>query len=92
MSSLLQQIRRLQQQAGAETKTETTKPQPAAVTVMKLREASYVYRDPDERSQRTWMLKENTELTVTPGQNGWVAVQDRAGRQGLGQKRQVNKP
>jgi hypothetical protein len=67
---------------GTETKTETTKPQPTAVTVMRLREASYVYRDPDERSQRTWMLKENTELTVTPGQTGWVAVQDSAGRKG----------
>ena len=67
---------------GAETKTETTKPQPTAVTVMRLREASYVYREPDERSQRTWMLKENTELTVTSSQTGWVAVQDSAGRRG----------
>ena len=62
-----------------ETKTETTK---IVAKVMKLREASYIYREPDERSQRTWMLKENTELTVTSGQDGWVAVQDRAGRGG----------
>jgi curli production assembly/transport component CsgG len=59
--------------SGAETKT---------TTVMKLREASYIYREPNESSQRTWMLKENTELTVTPGSNGWVAVQDSAGRRG----------
>jgi hypothetical protein len=65
---------------GAATKPETTKT--TAPKIMKLREASYIYRDPDERSQRTWMLKENTELTVTPGQNGWVAVQDSAGRRG----------
>jgi curli production assembly/transport component CsgG len=65
---------------GPETKTETTKT--VAPKVMKLREVSYVYRDPDERSQRTWMLKENTELTVTLGSNGWVAVQDSAGRRG----------
>jgi curli production assembly/transport component CsgG len=63
------------------TKTETAKPQPAAKT-MKLREASYVYKEPNERSQRTWMLKENTELTVTSSQTGWVAVQDSAGRRG----------
>jgi len=65
---------------GSETKP--LPPKPTAVTIMKLREASYIYRDPDERSQRTWMLKENTELTVTPGQDGWVAVQDSAGRKG----------
>ena len=65
---------------STETKPETTKT--TAPTVMKLREASYIYREPTESSQRTWMLKENTELTVTPGQAGWVAVQDSAGRKG----------
>ena len=64
---------------GVETKPETTK---TSAKVMKLREASYIYKEPDERSQRTWMLKENTELTVTPGQAGWVAVQDSTGRRG----------
>jgi curli production assembly/transport component CsgG len=66
--------------SGTETKTETAKAAPPQT--MKLREASYIYREPNESSQRTWMLKENTELTVTPGQNDWVAVQDRAGRRG----------
>jgi curli biogenesis system outer membrane secretion channel CsgG len=65
---------------GAETKPAATKT--TAPTVMRLREASYIYREPNENSQRTWMLKENTELTVTPGQAGWVAVQDSAGRKG----------
>jgi hypothetical protein len=64
---------------GTETKPETTK---TVAKVMKLREASYVYREPNESSQRTWMLKENTELAVTPGPDGWVAVQDSAGRRG----------
>jgi curli production assembly/transport component CsgG len=64
---------------GTETKPETTK---SIAKLMKLREASYVYKEPDERSQRTWMLKENTELTATPGPDGWVAVQDSAGRRG----------
>jgi curli biogenesis system outer membrane secretion channel CsgG len=67
---------------GTETKSETAKTETTAVTVMRLREASYIYREPNESSQRTWMLKENTELIVTPGQDGWVAVQDRAGRRG----------
>jgi curli production assembly/transport component CsgG len=68
--------------SGTETKTTTAKTETTTVTVMRLREASYIYREPNESSQRTWMLKENTELTVTPGQDGWVAVQDRAGRKG----------
>ena len=73
--------------SGTETKTQT-----AAVTVMRLREASYIYREPNENSQRTWMLKENTELTVTPGQDGWVAVQDRAGRRGWVKNDRLIKP
>ena len=68
--------------SGTETKTETAKTETTAVTVMRLREASYIYREPNESSQRIWLLKENTELTVTSGQAGWVAVQDRAGRRG----------
>jgi len=78
--------------SGTETKTETAKTETTAVTVMRLREASYVYREPNESSQRTWMLKENTELTVTPGQNGWVAVQDRAGRRGWIKSDRLIKP
>jgi curli production assembly/transport component CsgG len=75
---------------GAEIKPETTKT--AAPKIMKLREVSYIYRDPDERSQRTWMLKENTELAVTPGQDGWVAVQDSAGRRGWVKSDRLMKP
>jgi curli production assembly/transport component CsgG len=64
-----------------EVKTPVSKTEPSP-KIMKLREASYIYREPKETSQRTWMLKENTELTVAPGQDGWVAVQDSAGRKG----------
>ena len=73
-----------------ETKPETTKT--ATPKVMKLREASYVYREPNESSQRTWMLKENTELTVAPGPNGWVAVQDSAGRRGWVKSDRLTQP
>jgi hypothetical protein len=65
---------------------------PALPDRMKLREASYIYREPDERSQRTWMLKENTELAVTPGPNGWIAVQDSAGRRGWVKSDRLIKP
>lgn len=63
-----------------------------SVTTMKLREASYIYKAPDEKSQRTWMLKENTELTVTPGSDSWVAVQDSAGRRGWVKSDRLMKP
>jgi curli production assembly/transport component CsgG len=66
--------------SGTEATSEIAKT--TATKTMKLREATYIYREPNESSQRTWMLKENTELTVSPGQNGWVAVQDLAGRRG----------
>jgi uncharacterized protein YgiM (DUF1202 family) len=59
---------------------------------MKLREASYIYKEPNEKSQRTWMLKENTELTVTLGQNDWVAVQDSVGRRGWVKSDRLMKP
>jgi hypothetical protein len=64
---------------GTEKKTETAK---TVTKVTKLREASYIYREPNDSSQRTWMLKENTELTVISSQTGWVAVKDSAGRRG----------
>ncbi len=70
-------------QARPETKTETkTEAQPLSGT-MKLKEASYIYKAPDERSQRTWMLKENTELKLGPAPEGWAAVEDSAGRRGF---------
>jgi curli production assembly/transport component CsgG len=63
-----------------------------SVTTMKLREASYIYKAPDEKSQRTWMLKENTELTVTLGPESWAAVQDSAGRKGWVKSDRLMKP
>lgn len=67
----------------AEAKTETPAPSQPLPTTMKLKEASYIYKSPDERSQRTWMLKENTELRLGPAADGWVAVEDSAGRKGF---------
>jgi curli production assembly/transport component CsgG len=63
-----------------------------SVSTMKLREASYIYKEPNERSQRTWMLKENTELTVTPGPDSWMAVQDSVGRRGWVKSDRLMKP
>jgi len=49
-----------------------------------LKEDSYVYKEANENSQRTWLLKKGTELTiVTPGPEGWHRVTDSAKRSGF---------
>jgi uncharacterized protein YgiM (DUF1202 family) len=49
-----------------------------------LKEDSYVYKEANEKSQRTWLLKKGTELTIiTPGPEGWHKVIDSAKRSGF---------
>ena len=49
-----------------------------------LKEDSYVYKEANENSQRTWLLKKGTELTiVSPGPEGWHKVSDSAKRSGF---------
>jgi curli production assembly/transport component CsgG len=49
-----------------------------------LKEDSYVYKEANENSQRTWLLKKGTELTIiTPGPEGWHRVTDSAKRSGF---------
>jgi len=49
-----------------------------------LKEDSYVYKEANEKSQRTWLLKKGTELTIiTPGPEGWHRVTDSAKRSGF---------
>ena len=49
-----------------------------------LKEDSYVYKEANVNSQRTWLLKKGTELTiVAPGPEGWHKVSDSAKRTGF---------
>jgi len=49
----------------------------------KLSEAQYIYRDPDEKSQKTWQFKKGTVVNVIqPGSEGWVRVTDSDKRSG----------
>ena len=49
-----------------------------------LKEDSYVYKEANVNSQRTWLLKKGTELTiVAPGPEGWHKVTDAAKRSGF---------
>ena len=49
-----------------------------------LKEDSYVYKEANENSQRTWLLKKGTELNiVSPGPEGWHKVSDSEKRSGF---------
>jgi hypothetical protein len=49
-----------------------------------LKEDSYVYKEANEKSQRTWLLKKGTELTIiAPGPEGWHKVSDSEKRSGF---------
>jgi len=59
-----------------------------------LKEDSYVYKEANEKSQRTWLLKKGAELhIITPGPEGWHQVRDAEKRSGfVKQDALVNKP
>lgn len=49
-----------------------------------LTEDAYVYKEPNEKSQRTWLLKKGTVLSIqSPGPEGWHFVQDEQKRRGF---------
>jgi len=47
---------------------------------------SYVYKEPNETSQKTWLLKKGTELVVSLENGEWVAVEDTHKRKGFVKK------
>ena len=86
----------VQPQTKSETKTEAVpstaaevkKEQPKAPADLfgtrLLKEDAYVYKEADEKSQRTWLLKKGTELTIiSPGPEGWHLVRDAEKRKGF---------
>ena len=66
------------------TKLEGIKPTVDLFGARYLKEDSYVYKEANVNSQRTWLLKKGTELIiVTPGPEGWHKVTDSAKRSGF---------
>jgi curli production assembly/transport component CsgG len=66
------------------TKLEGIKPPVDLFGARYLKEDSYVYKEANENSQRTWLLKKGTELTIiTPGPDGWHKVIDSEKRSGF---------
>lgn len=68
---------------AVEAKKEEPKPayQPIAGKVY-LKETSFIYREKNEKSQRTWQFVAGTELTLITRENEWVQVKDSQGRGG----------
>ena len=61
----------------AETKAELFEPR-------YLTQDAFVYKEANEKSQRTWLLKKGTKLTIqSPGPEGWHFVQDEEKRKGF---------
>lgn len=66
------------------TKLEGIKPPVDLFGARYLKEDSYVYKEANENSQRTWLLKKGAALTiVTPGPEGWHKVTDSEKRTGF---------
>ena len=79
----------VQPQTKSETKTQTVPSAAAEVKVdlfgtRVLKEDAYVYKEADDKSQRTWQLKKGTELTIiSSGPEGWHLVRDAEKRKGF---------
>lgn len=67
-------------------KAATVPPAPPAdqiiIQVQYLNQDSYVYKEKDERSQRTWLLKKGQMLETQTAGDGWVAVKTIDGKKG----------
>jgi uncharacterized protein YgiM (DUF1202 family) len=67
-----------------DAKLEGIKPTVDLFGARYLKEDSYVYKEANENSQRTWLLKKGTELTIiAPGPEGWHKVSDSEKRTGF---------
>ena len=84
----------VQSQTQSETKTEAA---PSAASEVKkevtpleslpgemiFKEASYVYKEPTEKSQKTWQFKKGTLVTIVGSEGDWIEVRDAEKRKGF---------
>jgi curli production assembly/transport component CsgG len=87
----------VQPEAIPETKTETLPPAPAEVKVQEtpldklpdqivLKEAQYIYKEPNEKSTRIWQFKKGTLMLIVGSEGEWVEVRDAEKRKGFVKK------
>lgn len=68
---------------AVEPKKEEPKPTSQPITGrVYLKETSFIYREKNEKSQKTWQFVAGTELTVVTRENEWLQVKDSQGRGG----------
>ena len=69
---------------SSEVKTEVKKEEPRTLFGQRrLKEAEFIYKEPNNKSQRTWQFKKGTVVNVVqPGSEGWVRVVDGENRSG----------
>jgi hypothetical protein len=94
----------VQSQAKPETKTEAVSSAPTEIKKevvpveklsgdMILKEASYIYKETDLTSQKTWQFKKGTLVTIIGQQGEWIEIRDSEKRRGFVKKDVlVNKP
>jgi curli production assembly/transport component CsgG len=81
----------VQPQTKSEAKTEAI-PSTAKKSVehlsgeVVLKDAQFIYKEPNEKSQKTWMFKENTKVLIVEVQGDWVLVRDAEKRRGFVKK------
>ena len=84
----------VQSQTKSETKTEAV-PSTAAKDVidldklpaeMALLEDSFIYKEPNEQSQRTWQFKKGTLVSIVGSEGDWFLVRDAEKRKGFVKK------
>ena len=80
----------VQPQTQSETKTETVpSPSPEVKILpelpgeMILTETSFIYKEANEKSQKTWQLKKGTLLLVLQKEGEWILVRDAEKRKGF---------
>ena len=56
---------------------------PSEVT---LSEAQYIYKEPNEKSQKTWMFKKGAQVSIIGSNGDWVEVRDAEKRKGFVKK------
>ena len=87
----------VQTQTQSETKTETLPPATAEVrkevtpinklpSEMIFNELAFVYKEPNDKSQKTWQFVKGTLVLIVGSNGDWIQVRDVAGRTGFVKK------
>jgi hypothetical protein len=81
----------VQSQTKSETKTEAapstaTKGLDKLPTEAILKDAQFIYKEPNEKSQKTWQFKPNTQVFIISSEGEWIQVRDVEKRKGFVRK------